>query len=245
MRQLKKTMPVSLLLLIASVGAMTFATLASANPPAARTAALHPILTPAAPVASPVLLYGDAIPDVGQSGPIPHLWFWALVTAGVMALIGLGYWLRQWLLHGEFFKMQPHEIALQYLGEACRLRDPDHTREYSYEVAHILRRYIEERFGIQKPLLPTEEFLCELTVSPTALPAAHRRLLTVFTEHYQLAKSAGWYYCRLDLEVMHLSAEEFVSQTTPGSQDAAPGRAANSGAKSEMPSHRRADESRR
>ena len=243
MGNLKKAIQVSLLLLVAGAAMVIFARPAPANMPAAKSKASHPILTPAGPVASPVLLYGEAIRDTRQSRSIPHLWFWALFTAGVIALIGLGAWLRHWLRYGEFFKMQPHEIALQHLGEACRLRDPDYTREYSYEVTQILRRYIEERFGIQKVLLPTEEFLCELTVSPAALPASHRRLLAIFLEHYQLAKSAGWYYCRLDLEVMHLSAVEFVSQTVPDNPGTLPGRAASSDAETGMPSRQRKDES--
>jgi len=244
MGNLKKTISVSLLLIVASAATVTFARPPTANMPEAKAALPHPNLTPAAPVASSFLLYGGAIRDSRQSRSIPHLWFWSLCTAGVIALCGLGIWLRHWLLNGEFFKMQPHEIALQHLGEACRLRDPDQTREYSYEVTQILRRYIEERFGIQKVLLPTEEFLCELTVSHTALPASHRRLLAIFLDHYQLAKSAGWYYCRLDLEVMHLSAVEFVSQTVSGSLDAGPKRAASSGAETGLPSRQRQDASK-
>lgn len=245
MGNLKKTIQVSLLLVVVSAAPVICARPVPASASAAKTPARHPILTPAVSVASPVLLYGGSIRDTRQSRSIPPLRFWALFTAGVIVLIGLGVWFRHWLFHGEFFKMQPHEIALQHLGEACRLRDPDHTREYSYEVAQILRRYIEERFGIQKVLLPTEEFLCELTVSHTALPAAHRRLLAIFLDHYQLAKAAGWYYCRLDLEVMHLSAVEFVSQTAPGCLDAAPRRAANSGAENGKPSRQHKNESKR
>lgn len=244
MGNLKKTLQVSLLLLVATTATWTFARPPSANLSAAKTAALRPTLTPARPVASSLILFDDASRDTRQSRSIPHLWFWTLFAAGVLALTGLGFWLRQWLLHGEFFRMKPHEIALQYLEEACRLRDPDYTREYSYEVARILRHYIEDRFEIQKALLPTEEFLGELTVSPTALPASHRRFLAVFLEHYQSAKSAGWYYCRLDLEVMHLSAVEFVSRTAPDGPDAAPRRAASSGTKTGMPLRQRGDKSK-
>src|SRR5215472_4001266 len=185
MGNLKKIIQASLLLVVASAALVIFARPAPVNVPAAKVGSPPPILTPAVRVASPVLLYGDAIRDNRQSRAIPHLQLWILVAAGVIILIGLGVWFRHWLLHGEYFKMQPHEIALQHLGEACRLRDPDHTREYSYEVTQILRRYIEERFGILKVLLPTEEFLCELTVSHTALPASQRRLLAIFVEHYQ------------------------------------------------------------
>jgi hypothetical protein len=237
MGNLRKTVQVSLLLIFASATGLALARPGSATVPAAKTITLHPILTPAASVASPVLLYGDAIRVDRQTSPNPHLWFWFVFAAGVIAFVTSGRWLRHWLLHGEYFKMQPHEVALQYLGEACRLCDPDHTREYCYEVSRIIRRYIEERFGIQKTLLPTEEFLRELTVSPTALPASHRRLLANFLENYQQAKSAGWYYCRLDLEVMHLNAVEFVSQAAPGHPPGTPGRATDSGRKSEVPPH--------
>jgi hypothetical protein len=65
--------------------------------------------------------------------------------------------------------------------------------------------------------------------------------LAIFLEHYQQAKSAGWYYCRLDLEVMHLNVVEFVSQAAPDSPAGSPGRAASSGGKSELPPHQRKD----
>jgi hypothetical protein len=241
MGNLQKTVQISLLLIFASATGLALARPGSATVPAAKTVTLHPILTPAASVASSVLLYGDAIPVDRQTSPNPHLWFWPVLVAGVIAFVIVGRRLRHWLLHGEYFKMQPHEVALQYLAEACRLCDPDHTREYCYEVSRIIRRYIEERFGIQKALLPTEEFLSELTVSSTALPSSHRRLLAIFLEHYQQAKSAGWYYCRLDLEVMHLNVVEFVSQAAPDSPAGSPGRATSSDGKAELPPHQRKD----
>jgi hypothetical protein len=37
--------------------------------------------------------------------------------------------------------------------------------------------------------------------------------------HCDLAKFAGWYYCRPDLEAMHVSAVEFVRQTAVGDPD--------------------------
>ncbi|HTY89043.1 MAG TPA: hypothetical protein VMB80_16470 [Candidatus Acidoferrum sp.] len=182
-------------------------------------------LTPAAPVASPVLLASEDIRDIRQPRHVPTHRFWTVVAAGVITLIALGLALRWWLYHGKFFETQPHEIALQYLDEARRLIDPDRTREYCFEVSQIIRRYIEDRFHIQAPQLTTEEFLRELTVSPDALLAAHRALLAGFLQHCDLAKFAGWYYCRPDLEAMHLSAEEFVRQTIPSRSDTDPNRA--------------------
>src|SRR5208337_2766976 len=170
-------------------------------------------LTPAAPMAPSVLLAGEDIRDIRQPRHVPTSRFWVVVAVGVITLIAFGLALRWWIYHGKFFVMRPHEIALQYLEEARELIDPDHAREYCFEVSKIIRRYLEERFNLQAPQLTTEEFLHELAASPDALLASHRVLLGDFLEHCDLAKFAGWYYCRPDLEAMHLSAVEFVRQT--------------------------------
>jgi hypothetical protein len=237
MNNLRKIVPVSLRLIVACAATLTFAGPASANPPPARTAALPPLLTPVVPVVSSVLLSDDSIRNSRQPSSNPHLWFWAVCAAGVITLILLARWRRQMSLHRESVKVQPHETALQYLQDACRLREPTHTRDYCYEVSRIVRRYIEERFGINKTLLPTEDFLDELTMSPTALPASCRRLLAAFVGHYQHARSTGWYYCQLDLEVMHLTAVEFISQAASASPALAPRRSAISDRTSESPPH--------
>lgn len=243
MGNLKKTILVSLLL-TASAITSTFAQPVTTNTLAAQSAAQHRILTPTAPVAPSVRRFDSSSRDIPQSGSILHLWVCVLVAAGVIAICGICFWLRHSLLHGEFLKMKPHEIALQYLGEACQLRDPDYTHEYCYKVARILRQYIEQHFGIQNVRLPTEEFLRELTTSPTALSASHRRLLAVFLKHYQSAKTAGWYFCRLDLELMHLSAVEFVSQTALDNPRPAPRHVTSSSAKTVVPPRQRGDGSK-
>lgn len=115
--------------------------------------------------------------------------------------------------------MQPHELALQYLGEALGLMDPDHAREYCFEVSKIIRRYIEERFHIHAPQLTTEEFLREMMEVRETMLGSHRALLGDFLEHCDLAKFGGWCYCRPDLVAMHVSAVEFVRQTAASNKD--------------------------
>jgi hypothetical protein len=237
MNNLRKIVQVSLLLIVAFATTATFVRPAFAKTPPARTAALHPLLTPAVPVVSSVLLSDDSIRNSRQPSSNPHLWFWPVCAVGVITLILFGRWRRQRLQHREVVKVQPHETALQYLQDACRLRDPGHTRDYCYEVSRIVRRYIEERFGINKTLLPTEDFLDELTMSATALPASCRRLLAAFVEHYQHARSTGWYYCQLDLEVMHLTAVEFINQAASATPVGAPGRVAVSDRTIDLPPH--------
>jgi hypothetical protein len=209
----------SLLLTVASASALTQAAPAGSNAPAAKVAALQTNLTSAASVSSPVFSFREDIRDNRQSRPLPTHWFWIVIAAGVITLTATAFALR-WIYHGKFFVMRPHEIALQYLEEARRLIDPDRTRECCLEVSKILRRYIEERFNTQAPQLTTEEFLHELAKSPDALPASPRALLGDFLRHFDLARFAGWYYCRPDLEAMHLSAVEFVRQTAVNDPEA-------------------------
>lgn len=203
-------MALGLLLSVASASALTPA---GGHAPAAKASPSPTNLTSAASLASPVFSSGEDIRDIRQPRVLTTHWFWIVIAAGVIALIVLGLALRWWIYHGQYFQMRPHEIALQYLEEARELIDPDHAREYCFEVSKIIRRYIEERFNIRAPQLTTEEFLHELADLPDALLAAHRALLADFLQHCDLAKFAGWYYCRPDLETMHLSAVEFVRQT--------------------------------
>lgn len=203
----------SLLFTVASASALTPAAPAGGTVPVAKASPPQTNLTSAAPVASSVFSAAEDIRDIRQPRHLPTPWRWTVIAAGVITLIAIGLALRWWIYHGKFFVLRPHEIALQYLEEARELIDPDHAREYCFEVSKIIRRYIEERFNIHAPQLTTEEFLHELAESPDALLASHRVLLGDFLRHCDLAKFAGWYYCRPDLEAMHLSAVEFVRQT--------------------------------
>ena len=210
--------------LLSAVASASGLTPAGGNTPAAKAPPAQSILTPAAPVTSPAHSAGEDIRDIRQPRHLPTPWYWVVIPAGVIALIAGAVALRWWIYHGKFFQMRPHEIALQYLEEARELMDPDRTREYCFEVSKIIRRYIEERFNLHAPQLTTEEFLHELTASPDTLLASHRVLLGDFLQHCDLAKFAGWYYCRPDLEAMHFSAVEFVRQTAVKDPDADPNR---------------------
>ena len=203
---------IALSLLLAAANASALVP-ADGSTPTAKASPPQTNLTSAASVTSPVFSSGEDIRVIRQPRVLTTHWFWIVIAAGVIALTVITLGLRWWIYHGKYFQMRPHEIALQYLEEARGLIDPDHAREYCFEVSKIIRRYIEERFNLQAPQLTTEEFLHELAASPDALLASHRVLLGDFLEHCNLAKFAGWYYCRPDLEAMHLSAVEFVRQT--------------------------------
>jgi hypothetical protein len=58
------------------------------------------------------------------------------------------------------------------------------------KLSFVVRRYLEDRFGLRSPELTTEEFLNELTRSPD-LYRAHRDLLRSFLVRADLVKFAG------------------------------------------------------
>jgi len=187
---------------------------------AANTAPAPITLTPTAPAASPTSPVTEDIRDIRQPRHLTQPWFWVAIAVGVATFLGAAVALWHWLRHGKFFVMLPHEIALQGLAEARRLMEPDHAREYCFEVSQVIRRYAEKQFDLQSPQLTTDKFLCELVEGRQTLLASHRALLGDFLQHCVLTEFAGWHYCRPDLEAMHDSAMEFVRQTAATSSDA-------------------------
>lgn len=192
---------------------------AQASVSAANAAAAPATLTPTAPASSPVSPGAEDIRDIRHPRHVPQPWFWAAIAVGVATLIGAAFAFWRWLRYGKLFVMLPYEIALQGLDEAQRLMNPEHAREYCFEVSNIIRRYIEEQFQFHATQLTTEEFFRELVEVDHATLAPHRSALADFLRHCDLAKFAGWRYCRPDLEDMHDCAVEFVNQTGLTGQD--------------------------
>ena len=171
-------------------------------------------LTPAAPVSSPAPPAGEDIRDIRQPRHFPTPWLWVMVAAGVTTLIVAAWLAWRWLRHGRMFEMSPAEIALQRLEEARRLMDPEQAREYCFAVSQIIRGYIGEQLRLRAPRLTTEEFLRELVEGRAEIVASHRALLGDFLQHCDLAKFAGWRYSLEALADMHVTAIEFVQQSS-------------------------------
>ncbi|MBU0482923.1 MAG: hypothetical protein KKB30_00205 [Proteobacteria bacterium] len=129
------------------------------------------------------------------------------IMAGIAALIISG------LLVYRFYPRHPqkeekpvvpaHLIALEELKKllAAQLLDKGEIKIFHQGVSGILRRYIENRFGLRAPERTTEEFLTELAATPV-LKAAHKLLLKKFLTHCDLVKFAE-----------HQPAEEEIRQT--------------------------------
>jgi hypothetical protein len=195
-----------------SGGTNAAATIAAA--PVAKTPAANTNLTSAATLSAPVSPSTDDIRDIRQPRHFPTPWLWVVIAAGVAALGAAAYAAWRWLQHGKYFEMVPGEIALQRLEEARRLMDPDQAREYCFAVSKIIRSYLEDQWHLHAPRLTTEEFLRGLVEGSEKITASHRVLLGDFLQHCDLAKFAGWRYSRPALAEMHVSAVEFVQQSS-------------------------------
>jgi hypothetical protein len=76
----------------------------------------------------------------------------------------------------------------------------------------VVRRYLEDRFGLRSPELTTEEFLDELSRSPE-LVRDHRTLLASFLRRADLVKFAHYVPTSGDLEDSIQAAQRFLDET--------------------------------
>ena len=189
------------------------ATALTKSAPAAKASPAQTTLTPAAPAASPASSAGEDIRDIRQPRHLATPWFWILVGAGVVTLLGaLVFWRLSRAVPVR--ARSPQAQALARLAEARLFMDPEHAREYCFAVSQIIRGYVEDQLRLRAPRLTTEEFLRELVEVPGKINAAQRELLGDFLQHCDLAKFAGWRYSLAALAAMHDSAIEFVQQSS-------------------------------
>jgi hypothetical protein len=125
-------------------------------------------------------------------------WPW-LIGAGVVALlVVLVLWWRKRPRRARQAALEtrlpPHVTALRALA---RLRSASRATAaevdaFYVEVSRILRRYLEERFGLHAPERTTEEFLAELNQQGTASPldGRQRNALADFLRQCDLVKFA-------------------------------------------------------
>jgi len=141
-------------------------------------------------------------------------WLVPALIAGAVLLalgaVGLWRWLR-WRRRPR--ALWPFEIVLQRLEEMRALMHPGAAREFSIAVSDVVRRYIEERFGVTATHRTTEEFLHDLLESSHAPLARHRALLSEFLQQCDLVKFAGVSLTLQNMESLHHSARAFVLET--------------------------------
>jgi len=122
---------------------------------------------------------------------------WLLIAGGalVLAAAGIFAWIykrrRRKMIDARAAMLKPHEIAYRELDElaAENLIGQGRIKLYYQRVSGILRRYIENRFGLRAPEQTTEEFLSGLDMDK-GFPDNYRPLLRTFLRHCDLVKFA-------------------------------------------------------
>ena len=156
-------------------------------------------------------------------------WLWWLL--GLAALAGAGGW---WWWHRRRLELKAaaipprpaHEIAFEELDalQALNLPGQGEIKRYYQELSVILRRYVENRFGVHAPGQTTEEFLVYQSRSGI-LESRHQVLLKEFLLHCDLVKfaelEAGPDQAQKAMEV----CRNFVSETRLIVDEATPAQA--------------------
>jgi len=160
------------------------------------------------------------ISDIAPPLAPPHQWL-LIILAFVLGIALLGS--AVWFLARQRGKTAAasipcHERALSDLAEllAADLPAKGEVKQFYAQVSDILRRYIEERFGLRAPERTTEEFLAELGTSD-ALIGKHQNLLGRFLSHCDQVKFAGYLPTTSEIEKTSGLCREFILETAPAS----------------------------
>ncbi len=148
----------------------------------------------------------------------PLIWIWAACIMGIGCLAGVVVWMaskgrRHRPPEGKA-PLSPHEKAFDELDKlmARNLIERGEIRLFYYEITRIIRKYIEDRFGINAPEQTTEEFL-ERIRTDNEFPEPYRALLKNFLMHCDLVKFAALQPAPEDIENTVNSCKEFIIQT--------------------------------
>lgn len=178
-------------------------------------------------------LVGDALAeatlrDIAPPLPVPIDWRGPLAVAGGIALLAAAVGALWWLRGRRAARAAgpppapPDVRALAALAalEVRRLPERGEVKAYYAELSDVVRRYLEDRFGVRAPEMTTEEFLVA-TARGSALGAPHRGLLADFLRECDLVKFAR-HRPTLDAAARAMdAARRFVAETRPAAGEEA------------------------
>jgi hypothetical protein len=112
--------------------------------------------------------------------------------------------------------LEPHQVALNALRDllAKGWIESENAEPFYIELSSIIRRYLEDRFGLRAPERTTEEFIREATTSRSLSPD-HQILTSEFLEQCDLVKFARHRPARKDMQNGYAAAERLVRETIP------------------------------
>jgi hypothetical protein len=153
-------------------------------------------------------------PDRAQQLMVAGLVF----LLGALAIAGFFYWKKKARKKiPAAVPVRPEEIALRELERllADNLLARGETQIFHLRISDILRRYIENRFGLKAPERTTEEFLTELSRarSENALLSSHKMLLADFLTQCDLVKFARHEPSIAESEKTYVICRDFIEET--------------------------------
>ncbi len=120
--------------------------------------------------------------------------FWPWLFVGAAATAGLGWALAAWRRRSAArIRLTAYDRAMRRLEKLERqgLPSAEAADAWYVELSDIVRRYIEDQYGVRAPELTTEEFLREARRSAD-LSGVHRTLLSAFLERCDRVKFAAY-----------------------------------------------------
>jgi hypothetical protein len=153
----------------------------------------------------------EDIRDIKGFVPVPHSWWWLwlLILLLVLGLVFVWWRKRQRpaTVAGPVSPATPAELALAAL-QKLRSENPP-VEEFYTRLSGIVRRYIEDRFGLHAPERTTEEFLAEASLAPGQMA-----LLGAFLQESDLVKFARHRPGQDDRERAAAAGEKFIREST-------------------------------
>lgn len=168
------------------------------------------------------LLSGDdhELSNIAPVLEIPKNYFFIWLAGGLVligVLAGAFYWIRirKPVATPPPPPQPPHVIAGLALDEllAENLSEQGRSKEFYERISHILRAYIENRFGLKAVEQTTEEFFHDLKTS-SLFPFEQKLLLKKFLDHCDLVKFAEYQSDRDETENTILFCRKFIQETS-------------------------------
>jgi hypothetical protein len=155
---------------------------------------------------------------LGELGPLSRdggpRWAWALAAVAALALAAPFAVRAAAAWRARARRRSAYDVARDALDALLMAPRPTAAEMDAFfvQLSGVIRRYLEDRFGLRSPELTTEEFLEELADSPE-LVRSHQRLLRDFLSRADLVKFAHFLPEPRDVEESLDSARRFLETT--------------------------------
>ena len=140
---------------------------------------------------------------------------YALIPLGLLALAAAVLFLRGLRRRAQQrVRVSAYDVAMRRLSTLQRRGWPkqDEADPWYVELSDIVRRYIEDRYGVRAPELTTEEFLREAR-QQLRMQSSHRELLETFLSTCDRVKFAGYRPGESESQQALQAAQRFIDDT--------------------------------